>query len=71
MYLSFWDVVFVCVENDVCEDGVCRVYIWWRLNVRESSIRVCSELCQVFYPIIRECVFLLSFVFGACVDCCD
>ena len=20
--LMFWDVVFVCVENDVCEDGV-------------------------------------------------
>ena len=24
VYLAFWDVVFVCVENDVCEDGVCR-----------------------------------------------
>ena len=23
------DVVFVCVENDVCEDGVCNVYVWW------------------------------------------
>ena len=21
MYLAFWDVVFVCVENDVYEDG--------------------------------------------------
>ena len=25
----FWNVVFVCVENDVCEDGVCSVYVWW------------------------------------------
>ena len=25
MYLSFWDVVFVCIENDVCEYGVCSV----------------------------------------------
>ena len=24
-----WHVVFVCVENDVCEDGVCSVYVWW------------------------------------------
>ena len=25
VYLAFWDVRFVCVENDVCEDGVeCR-----------------------------------------------
>ena len=27
--VAFWDVVFVCVENDVCEDGVCSVYVWW------------------------------------------
>ena len=20
--------MFVCVENDVCEDGVCSVYVW-------------------------------------------
>ena len=25
---AFWDVVFVCVENDVCQDGVCSVYVW-------------------------------------------
>ena len=29
VYLAFWDAVFVCVENDVCEDGVCSVYVWW------------------------------------------
>ena len=22
-------VYVVCVENDVCEDGVCSVYVWW------------------------------------------
>ena len=25
----FWDVVFVCVENYVCEGGVCSVRVWW------------------------------------------
>ena len=59
MYLAFWDVVFVCVENDVCEDGVCSVYIWWWLNGRESSLRVCSELCLFCFPIVRECVSVL------------
>ena len=29
VYLAFWDVVFLFVENDVCEDGVCSVYVWW------------------------------------------
>ena len=40
--LPFWDVVLVCVDNDICEYGVCSMYIWWSLNVRESSLRVCS-----------------------------
>ena len=43
VYLTFWDVVFVCVENDVCEDGICSVYICWWLNVRENILCVCSE----------------------------
>ena len=27
VYRAFLNVVFVCLENDVCEDGVCSVYI--------------------------------------------
>ena len=47
----------ICLRgNDVCEDGVCSVYVWWWLNVRESSLGVCSELCPVCFPIVRECV---------------
>ena len=44
------------MENDVCEDGVYSVYVWWWLNVRESSIGVCSELCPFCFRIVRECV---------------
>ena len=33
------------MENDVCEDSVCSVYVWWWLTVRESILGVCSELC--------------------------
>ena len=51
--------MFDCVETDVCEYGVCSVYVWWWLNVRESSIGVYSELCPVFFPIVRECVPVL------------
>ena len=59
VYLAFLDVVFVCVKNDVCEDGVCSVYVWWWLNVRESSLGVCSELCPVCFLIAHECVSVL------------
>ena len=53
MYLSFWDVVFVCLDSDACEDGVCSVYVWRWLNVRESSLGDCSELSPVCFPIVR------------------
>ena len=60
------------MEDDVCEDGVYSMYVWWRLNVREFSLGVYIELCPVCFPIVCECVsVLLQFVFGACVDCCD
>ena len=51
--------MLVCVENDVCENGVCSVYVWWRLNVRESSLGVCSKLCPVWFPIVCKCVSVL------------
>ena len=59
MYLAFCDVVFVCVENDICEDGVCGMYVWWWLNVREISLGVCSELYPVCFSIVCECVLVL------------
>ena len=43
-----WDVVFVCVEDDVCKHGVCSV-----------NVGVCSELCPVCFPIVCECVSVL------------
>ena len=59
MYLAFWDFVFVCMEDDVCENGVCSVYVWWRLNVLESRLGVCSELCPFCLPIVCECVSVM------------
>ena len=51
---------------------VKMVYVWWRLNVRESSLGVCSELCPVCFHVVCECVsVLLLLVCGSCVDCCD
>ena len=44
----------------VCEVGVCSLYIcWWLNNVKGSSLRVCSELCPVCFPIVSECVSVL------------
>ena len=61
--VCMWSVSFrlgccVCLREE-CEDGVFSVYIWWWLNVREISLRVCSELCPVCFPIVRECVSVL------------
>ena len=50
------------MKNDVCEDGVCSVYVWWWLNVREISLGVCSELCPICFPIVRV---------NVCLFCCS
>ena len=41
------------------ENGVCSLYVLWRLNVREISFGFCSELCPVCFPIVCECVSVL------------
>ena len=66
MYLAFWDVVFICVENDVSEDGVCSVYIWCCLNVSKNSLRVCSEVCPVCFLIVRECAAVVVCILCVC-----
>ena len=50
--------MFFCVENRVCEYGVCSVYIGWWLKFRESSLRVCNALYPVCFPIVGGCVFV-------------
>ena len=52
--------VCLLVEDDVCENGLRSVYVWWRLNIRESSLGVCSERCPVCFPIVCECVSVMS-----------
>ena len=51
--LSAGRMMFVKMMFTVC------ISIWWWLNVRESSLGVCSELCLVCFSIIRECVSVL------------
>ena len=46
--LSVWGMMFVKM--------VFAVFIWWWLNVRENSLRVCSKLCPVCFPIVHEYV---------------
>ena len=60
MYLAFWDVVFVCVKNDVCEDGVCSVLCMsGGGRMSEKAASVSSELCPVYFPMVREHVSVL------------
>ena len=57
--LAFRDVVFVCVKNDVCKDGVCGVYIYWLLNIREIILSACSELYSVCFLVASEYLSVL------------
>ena len=43
------------------------MYVWWWLNVRESSLGVCSELCPVCFPIVCEGVSVLCIFFSSSI----
>ena len=49
--LSAWRIMFVKVVFAVCMSGSGIM--------SEGSIGVCSELCPVCFPIVRECVSFL------------
>ena len=49
--LSAWRMMFVKMAFAVC--------VWWWLNIREISLGVCSELCPVFFRVVREYVSVL------------
>ena len=53
--------MFVCVENDVCEDGVFSVYICLWLNVREHSLMSVENCVQFdFIKLLNVCLFCCS-----------
>ena len=72
MHLSFWYVVLVYHQYDVCENYVGSVYIGGEGGLSESGLCVFRELCPVSFLVVGECPSVLLWsVFMSYVNCGD
>ena len=64
--------MFVCHQNDVCEDSIGRVYVGGYCGLTESEVCVFGKLCPVVFLVVCECSsVLLQSVVMSYVDCGD
>ena len=59
MHLSFWYVVLVCHQYDVCEDSVGSVHMGGYGGLSESRLCVVCELCPVSFLVVGKCLSVL------------
>ena len=72
MHLTLWYVVFVCHQNDVCEDFIGSVYVGGYCGLSESELCVFGKLCPVGFPVVCECLsVLLQSIVMSYVNCGD
>ena len=57
MQLTLWHIVFVCHQNDICENYIGSVYVGGYCGLSESGLCVFGKLCPV------------GFLFGMFVMC--
>ena len=70
MHLTLGYIVFVCPQNDVCEDSIGSVYVGGYCGLSESELCVFGKLCPVGFLVVCECFsVLLQSVVMSYVNC--
>ena len=55
MHFTLWYIVFVCHQNDVCENSIGSVYVGGYCGLSESGLRVFGKLCPVGFLVVCIC----------------
>ena len=64
--------MFVCHQNDICENYIGSVYVGGCCGLSESRLCVFGILCPVGFLVVCKCSsVLLQFVVMSYVDCGD
>ena len=59
MHLNLWYIVFLCHQNDVCEDSIGSLYVGRYCGLIESELYVFGKLCPVGFLVVCECSSVL------------
>ena len=54
MYLTPWYIVFICQQDNVCENSIGSVYIGGYGGLSNSGLCVFRELCAVSFLVVGE-----------------
>ena len=72
MHLTIWYIVFVCHQDDVCEDYIDSMYVGGYCGLSENRPCVFGKLCPVDFLIVCRCSsVLLQSIFMSYVDSGD
>ena len=64
--------MFVCHQDDVCENYIGSVYVDGYFCLRECGLCVFGKLCPVGFLVVCKCSsFLLQSIYMSSVDCDD
>ena len=68
MHLTLWYIMFVCHQNEVCENSIGIVYVGGYCGQRESGLCVFGKLCLVGFLVVCKCsTVLLQSISYRCV----
>ena len=51
--------MFVCYQNDICEDFIGSVYVGGYCGLSESELCLFGKLCPVSFLVVCECSSVL------------
>ena len=54
VHLALWYIVFVCHQDDVCEDSIDSVYVGEYCGMSESELCVFGKLCPVCFLVVYK-----------------
>ena len=72
MHLSLWYIVFVCHQNDTCENAIGSVYVGRKCGMIKCRLCVFGKLCPVDFLVTSKCsLVLLQSIVMSYVECGD
>ena len=59
MHLTLWYIVFVCHQDNVCENYIGSVYVGGDCRLSESGLCAFGKLCSVSFLVVYKCLSVL------------
>ena len=62
MHLTLWYIVFICHQDDICENSIGSMYVGGYCGLSESGLCVFGILCPVGFLVVCTSLSVFSVV---------